>query len=217
MKHITIVDIINNKEETYLGNLRHYYYAVLNGPHKNNPYHNNRHLFHVVWETYEALKTMNITGRAARNMVLSAMWHDFGHAGNHHISDADNINTAKKGFIDNIDPIDKTSKHSILRGIEITEVASTGERIYEPQDLGESILQDADLGETFSVVWQQDILNNLAIEKGITWQTMLKKQTPFLKSISFHTEWAKKKFMPITQNRLLEVEAMKEILLKKKK
>jgi hypothetical protein len=59
-----------------------------------NPYHNDYHIMSVVCLCAIGASESGMAFDATRDLLIAAMFHDFGHAGGHQVSDADNIRTA---------------------------------------------------------------------------------------------------------------------------
>jgi hypothetical protein len=193
-KERSIAQIIRNDEELYEGNLGHYFrvvFSVARNVHL--PYHNFRHMLHTLWLCYDAsLYYRDIMGpRGVRDLLIAALFHDFDHSGRLGNDDL-NIEAAIRGLRTHILPEDKGHLPNIERLIRATEYPYTVPT-NELTLLGQ-ILRDADLCQTLSPVWLQQVVFGLAAEWGKTPLEVLKAQEPFLKSISFHTEWAQERF-----------------------
>src|SRR5437899_12891226 len=77
--------IVRNDQDLYEGDLSHYLKVIFNHAiNLNNPYHNFRHMFHVLWLCHEACKFYadGLTKRDKRNLLIAAVFHDFDHLGN---------------------------------------------------------------------------------------------------------------------------------------
>jgi hypothetical protein len=76
--------IIGNEENLYEGNLI-YYFQVLFFKANNlyNPYHNFRHMAHVLWLCYKACQyySQELAPRQMRTLLIAALFHDFDHTG----------------------------------------------------------------------------------------------------------------------------------------
>ena len=76
--------IIGNEENLYEGNLI-YHFQVLFFRANNlyNPYHNFRHMSHVLWLCYKACQyySHELPPRQMRALLIAALFHDFDHTG----------------------------------------------------------------------------------------------------------------------------------------
>ena len=72
------MEIINikNTNHRYNGDLKHYYKLVMTCPNAYAPYHNVRHMLHVLWEAYDGGVHMGLQPRALRNLCIAALFHD---------------------------------------------------------------------------------------------------------------------------------------------
>ena len=190
----SIPDIIRNEEGVYEGNLIHYFQILFN--HAQNlerPYHNFRHMTHVLWLCHKASQFyMNeLTQRQRRNLLIAAIFHDFDHSGMFGNDDL-NIERAIRALRKYLDPIDTphvSHIESLMRGTEYPYAIAL-----ENLDLAGKILRDADMGQTLSPAWIQQVVFGLAAEWGKKPIEILRLQEPFLRSMSFHTEWGQKMF-----------------------
>jgi hypothetical protein len=84
--------IIGNEENLYEGNLI-YYFRVLFFRANNlyNPYHNFRHMSHVLWLCYKSCQyySHELPPRQMRTLLIAALFHDFDHTGRPHRGDED--------------------------------------------------------------------------------------------------------------------------------
>jgi hypothetical protein len=208
---LTVIDIINNKDNTYPGDLKHYFKAVFNAPNKNAPYHNLRHMLHVTWATYYGAMYYGdkISPRHLRNMLIAALFHDYDHVGKVG-NDAENIKAALVGLNFNLMEEDREwdNLHMIVRCIAATEFPHKDGLWGLPQ----LIVRDADIAYTLSDVWIQTVTCGLSEELGITAEQMLKGQEPFLRSLKFGTEWGNNEYGHRIENRITEAKQMVETL-----
>ena len=209
---LTIIDIINNKDNTYPGDLKHYFKAVFNAPNKDMPYHNLRHMLHVMWSTYNGAMYYDneISPRMLRNMLIAALFHDYGHCGKSG-NDADNIITALHGLNEHLleEDRDWDELHWITRCIDATEFPHR--ELTGGMTLPELIVRDADVTYTLHEVWIQTICG-LAQEIGLTSEQMLKYQEPFLSNFNFSTEWGKATYGDRLKERIEEAKEMVKVL-----
>ncbi len=188
--------IIRNDDDLYEGNLVYYFVAIFNkAKNLKHPYHNFRHMFHVLWLCYQAcayyISKGMMTKREARNLLVAAMFHDFDHSG---LMGDDDLNIARaiRGFLRNIDPYDLDYSNDIVQLIKWTEYpyAVPSEQI----SLCGQILRDADVSQALNPAWLQQVVFGLSTEWNTTPLEILKKQGPFCNGLVFHTEWGKQMF-----------------------
>ena len=206
----SLTAIICNDECLYEGDLAHYFRAVFfNARNLNNPYHNFRHVFHVVWLCYCASVEYRyrLTRRETRNLLIAAMFHDFDHTGMMGNDDV-NITLAIRGLEKYLAPEDKEFVSEIVALIRVTQypyVVPANE-----VDLCGQILRDADLSQALSVAWIQQVIFGLSSEWNQPPLEVLRKQIGFLRSLRFHTEWAQKEFD--IEQKLSEVSVLLDLL-----
>jgi HD superfamily phosphodiesterase len=190
----SIPQIVNNSDGLYEGDLRHYFKVVFEkAQNLSNPYHNFRHIFHVVYLCYKAIHYYEgkIGKRDARALLIAAMFHDFNHRGKTGNDDL-NIILALRGLWDNILEEDKPLFPLMVKLIQATEYPhkTPGEEL----SLLAQILRDADISQAFSLAWIQQIVFGLAGEMGMPTKAILEMQGKFLASIKFQTTWAKEEY-----------------------
>lgn len=205
--------IIRNDEGLYEGNLIQYFRVVFyQARNLFNPYHNFRHMFHVLWLCYQACKFYKdkLTPREMRNLLIAAMFHDFGHSGS--IADDDiNILVAKRGLERCILEEDKPYLDEIERIMDATEYPHKVPS--EELHLTGQIIRDADLSQTMSAVWIQQAVFGLAQEWGQKPIEVLRQQGPFISSLKFFTKWARQTFpQSDIAEKLREVEELLSLL-----
>jgi len=189
-----IPQIIRNDRALYEGNLIHYFRAVFN--HARNlhyPYHNFRHIFHVLWLCHEACLFYRdrLTPRDMRNLLIAAMFHDFDHSGD--MSDDDiNILRAVRGVKRHLREEDKDYLADIIELIQTTEYPY--KTTPPPSALSAQIIRDADMSQALSVAWVQQVIFGLALELNTTPLAVLKMQGPFMLGLNFRTEWGQEMF-----------------------
>lgn len=186
--------IMNPNPRMFNGDLVGYFRAVFNHA-KNlyNPYHNFRHMCHVLWLCYEASMWHyeDLAHRGTRNLLIAALFHDFDHTGKPG-PDSVNIARAIVGLKQHLAPEDAYEFENIAALIRATEFPHTTPS--EKLPLAAQILRDADLSQALSVAWIQQVVFGLATEWGKTPLEVLKLQAPFHRNLKFTTEWARKKF-----------------------
>lgn len=209
----TLPCVINNVELLYDGNLKYYLQIVFNKARNiNYPYHNFRHISHVTLLCYQAcvFYKETLSARQMRNLLIASLFHDFDHSGM--LGDDDlNIEKSIRGLTKHILPEDKEYFGEIKKIIQATQYPYQT----SSEDLGlmEQIIRDADLSQAFSVAWIQQVVFGLATEWSKRPIEVLESQTPFLRSLNFHTEWAKSTFPRETiESKIMEVRDLLEIL-----
>lgn len=190
----SLPQIVRNDQNLYVGDLVRYLQVIFNhAANLNNPYHNFRHMFHVLWLCHEACKFYadELTKREKRNLLIAAVFHDFDHLGNPS-PDQLNIDRAIAGVRAHVAREDIPHLATIEMLIQATHypylVAS------ETLDLPARIIRDADVGQTLTAAWIQQVIFGLAAEWGKTPLELLEMQGPFLSRLEFSTEWARSIF-----------------------
>lgn len=181
---LDIINIIKNNESTYYGDLVYYFKLVLKAPNSNLPYHNVRHMLHVMWEAHDGALYEKLNKQDTRNLLIAALFHDYDHSGRKG-DDSINIQNAisnlkKYIHVDDVKNIDEITKY-----IRCTQYPYTEEEF----DNKYLILRDADQSQTFSPTWIQSILYGLGSELDMNYNQMLSMQVPYLTNLKFHTEW----------------------------
>lgn len=209
----SIPAIVRNDMGLYLGDLRHYFRALfLHAGNLDNPYHNFRHVTHVLWLCMEACKfySHELTAREMRNVLIAALFHDFDHSGQP-IPDSENIRRAIAGLQRHIASEDMEHFRSITYLIEITEFPYKIETQY--LGLQAQIIRDADMSQAMSVAWIQQVVFGLAKEWGKKSIDVLRMQRPFHQNLKFHTRWAQELFPPeVIREKISESEELIELL-----
>lgn len=183
--------IIRNEDDLYEGDLVHYFKVLFfEAQNVNHPYHNFRHMIHVLWLCYDACKfyRAELTRREIRNILIGALFHDFDHSGLMGHDDL-NIERAVRGFIKHTHADDVDHADNIIFLIRGTEFPHT------KVDSGLlDILRDADLAQALSSAWIQQVVFGLAREWGKPPLEVLKMQPAFSGGIKFKTLWARTRF-----------------------
>ena len=209
----TIPSIVRNDGGLYEGDLKHYFRAVFNhATNLNNPYHNFRHMTHVLWLCYQAcvFYSGGLLKRDMRNLLIAALFHDFDHTGSAG-SDVINITLAVSGLRRHIAPEDDGEHERIAEIIKATEYP----HVVPPERVGllSRIIRDADLSQALSVAWIQQVVFGLATEWGRAPLDVLRDQVSFQKKLLFHTEWAQQMFSRLAvDTKVAEVQELVEIL-----
>src|SRR5580658_6965423 len=85
-------EIIGNEEGLYEGDLISYLQILFfRSTNLHNPYHNFRHMLHVLWLCHKACRyyQKKLTPRQMRNLLVAALFHDFDHPGHPHPGEED--------------------------------------------------------------------------------------------------------------------------------
>lgn len=185
-----IANMIANRENVYVGNLAHYFKAVMNAPNIHHGYHGLRHMLHVTWVCYQACRYYQrlgqMNGRDARDLLIAALFHDYGHCGKGGI-DAENILVAVDAFNQLAEPMDKNRLGWILPIIRATQFPH--EDLGSSPSLNEQIIRDADMSQAFGTTWIGDIAAGFGSELGKTTIEMLEQQLKFLEGVKFHSDF----------------------------
>ena len=210
--------IIANQERLYEGNLT-FYFRILFFKSNNihNPYHNFRHMLHVLWLCHQACRYYQnrLTPRQMRNLLIAALFHDFDHPGHPHPGENDpdriNIPIAIAGLRRYVMPADRAFLPQIEALIEATHYPyKIGS---DKLDLLGQIIRDADLAQALSPAWIQQVVFGLAQEWEVSPLEVLKGQGSFLTSLSLSTRWAQELFpQELIQAKIEEVEQLLRLL-----
>lgn len=200
-----LFDILSNKENTYDGDLKHYFRVLWNSPNVSNPYHNIEHILGVTSDVYEGAmfyikKYNSVTRRDLRSILISALFHDYNHIGAE--NDSANIELAINGLRTYILPIDKPEFAIISENIKGTQFPHSNKEM----TLCGNILKDADISYTLTDNWFKLVCFDLSNEINKSAEDMIRFQETFLKNIwKVETEWAKLKYSPIVEKRLEQI------------
>jgi hypothetical protein len=210
--------IIGNEERLYEWDLT-YYFGILffKSTNLRNPYHNFRHMLHVLWLCHKACRYYQneLTPRRMRNLLIAALFHDFDHPGHPHPGEDDpdriNIPIAIAGLRQYILPADRPFLAEIEALIEATHYPyKIGS---DKLDLLGRIIRDADLAQALTSVWIQQVVIGLAQEWGMQPLEVLRGQASFLAGLSFHTCWARQLFpQELIRTKTEEAEALLQLL-----
>lgn len=184
--------IITNQAGLYEGNLVRYFQIIFTkAKNLNLPYHNFRHMMHVVWLCYNACEYYadRLNPREMRTLLIAAMFHDFDHRGS---TGDDNLNImlAIRGIEKHILPEDADSLREIITIIQATEYPYKTPSA--TLSLSAQIIRDADLSQALNAVWLQQVIFGLAAEWKKKPIDVLKAQGAFHQSMKFVTDWGQK-------------------------
>lgn len=209
------IEIIENKNNAYEGNLRHYFGLAMRDLSANKPYHGFRHTCSVTRICYRACRYYvglgQMTRRRARNLLIAALLHDYGQP-RFIRDDYLNIESAIIALRQNILEEDVLHLDDIIAIIEAT--------LYPHKDYGvdltleQAIIRDADIGQTFGDDWISDILIGLGKELGKTPYEMLEMQEDFLRKIRFYSTFGAEYYggQPAIEAKIKEVRSLIEAL-----
>jgi len=186
----SLPEIICNDHNLYEGDLIEYFQTVFyHAQNLKYPYHNFRHIFHVVWLCYQAciFYIGTLTPREMRNLLIAALFHDFDHSGMIGNDDL-NIERAVRGFKRYIMKEDQGHVEEIISLIRATEYPYKVSS--ESLTLLSQIIRDADMSQALSEAWIQQVIFGLASEWNKKPIEVLEMESIFHKNLKFHTEWA---------------------------
>ena len=207
MKNL-IVRIINNDDGEYSGDLRHYFRVMMGAPNVNNPYHNFRHMMHVLCSAYEGGVYEHIPQTEMRILLVAALFHDYGHSGQMG-NDALEIERAVAGFQEHVVEKDRGIAgriEELIRATQWPHMDNTN------LPYSAKILRDADFSQSLDSVWWQQIVFGLAAEFGIPVKEHLARQIIFLSELKFQSDWGKKILAPKASDRVEELRDFLEII-----
>lgn len=209
----SIPAIVRNDAKVYQGNLVTYFQTLFNFAHNlTNPYHNFRHICHVLWLCHQACAYYrnDLSLRERRNLLIAAIFHDFDHTGTTG-PDRVNIDRALIALDRHVASEDVEHRNDIERLIIATEYPYVVPS--ENLDLMVQILRDADLSQAFSVAWIQQVVFGLAQEWKMSPIDVLKKQKLFLRNLRYHTKWAQTLFpVELIETKISEAQELVDLL-----
>ena len=191
---ISLPAIINNDEKLYKGNLIWYFRIIFyQAQNVLNPFHNFRHMFHVLCQCYDACKfySAELTPEKIRVILIAAMFHDFDHCGMMGNDDL-NIERSIRALNKHQDVVDTPILDDIISLIRVTEFPY--KIPHESLDLSGLILRDADMTQALDKAWIQEVVFGLASEWRKTPAETLCLQKRFLQNLRFYTKWAQERF-----------------------
>lgn len=186
-KNLEAIEIIDKYE--YLQ--KAFKYIILNNNSNDKPYHNLNHLLTVLKYCYiGAIEESIINEKELRELLLTAIFHDFNHSGGKKTDDV-NIKISKKAikeFVEseNID-VDIDSVNEILDATQYPYIIE-GSSL----NIRQSIIRDADLMQVFEYNWIHQNIAGLSSELKMNFLDFVKPQRKFLDSTEFNTKWGKK-------------------------
>lgn len=162
-------------------------------PSNNLPYHNKYHAECMVKNCYEGAQYYNLPWDTTRNLLLAAIYHDFGHTGGEE-PDSENI---RRALHHGLFSIRKEVPKILIDCILCTEYPFT----VEPYTIEQRIIRDADLMQFRFGDWQEMLFTSLRKEievqygRSISDEEMLKGMKDFwINKAKFHTDWGREIF-----------------------
>lgn len=205
--------IIRNDDKLYEGTLTHYFQVVFNhAQNLSRPYHNFRHMTHVMWLCYDACIFYKhaLNRRQMRDLLIAALFHDFDHGGMFGNDDL-NIERSIRGLRKHVLEEDRPQLPVIEALIRATQYPHL--KPLDELDLSAQILSDADVSQALSVAWIQQVIFGLAGEWDNTPADLLRAQESFLSNLRFATAWARERFPgKVIADKIVEVRGLVEIL-----
>jgi len=209
-KNIALL-VVNNTEGLYEGDLQYYFKLLFYASNIFKPYHNFRHMMHVLCTAYIGGKAMNyhkLFGKKGfRALLIAAMFHDYAHSGimgNDEAEVTRSIVKMKKNLLENdMGLVEEIS--NLMLATQFPYVACTS-------SLGVDIIRDCDMSQVLSDVWMQQIIFGLAQEMNLTPFEILERQVNFVSSIKFNTPWAQETFGPYIKIRIDETKQVLAIV-----
>jgi len=206
-----IIEIVNNTEGLYSGNLRHYFKIAFDDRSASNQYHNFRHSMNTLCEGYEGAKYCRYPktfGKLKfRALLIALMLHDLGHSGrlgNDSLEIAETIKLITRHLLKKDLPLFPLIKDFIF--------CSSYPHQSTVLHLGAEILRDADSSQTLTDVWFQQIIFGLAAEQAVSPLVCLKSQVDFLRSLKFYSKWGKEVLARRVPTKIEEVREFLELL-----
>jgi hypothetical protein len=210
--------LIANQEGLYEGDLIFYFRVLFfHASNLTNPYHNFRHMSHVLWLCYQACRYYRneLSPRQMRVLLIAALFHDFDHPGQPHPGEEDpdhiNIELAVAGLRRHLQAEDRVLLRDIEETIRATHFPykTTGDKL----DLLGRIIRDADLAQALAPAWIQQVVIGLSREWEMQPVDVLKLQSRFLSGIAFNTDWAREMFPPeLIREKMDEAETLLRFL-----
>jgi predicted metal-dependent HD superfamily phosphohydrolase len=185
-KELEAIEIIDKYD--YLQ--KSFKYIILNNNSNDNPYHNLNHLLTVLKYTYQGALEENVTGKALRELLIAAIFHDTNHTAGKQKDDVNIKNSKKliKRFVES-EGIDAE-----LENIDKILDATQYPYEIESRDLSvsQSIIRDADLMQVYEYNWIHQNILGLSSEIGIDFLDFVEPQKKFLNSAEFNTDWGRR-------------------------
>jgi len=173
-----------------------YSYFVEHNPGNDQPYHNRYHTDCMILNCAAGAADMRLAPEETRILLLSAIFHDFGHSGGKY-QDDHNIEVALEGLTA------YCGSSESLRGYltEAVELVKSTRFPYvtEPQTLSQKIIRDADQMQMYMPGWKKQIFTGMRKEieiasgKELTLSDMIRIQLKFMAEVQWQTAWAQER------------------------
>ena len=184
-------------------------------PSKDNPYHNNYHMYSMVVRCNTLADYAIQRGSEVRKdeLLLAAMFHDYEHSGGK-LVDSQNIERAIRA-IEQSGLLEFSQLEDVCDIIDVTQYPF----IYEPFTIEEKIIRDADLLQCTEAGYiyhtYYGLLEEIRIKNSdLTTQQFVVGQLKFLESAKFYTELPKM-YEDILKSRILELRLIQDSLFTK--
>lgn len=190
----TLLDAVENIDESYLGDLTYYYRILIEkATNLSLLYHGLTHINRVLWYCYigglHYMREGRLTAIQFRILLIAALFHDFNHSGKLE-DDRKQITRAIKALRKHI----LDSDRPYLRDIEEVMWATLFPYGEEVVSLSGCIIRDADMTQALDLTWMGINLVGLSMEWKITFKEMLLRQEPFLKGMKLESGWGRNTF-----------------------
>jgi hypothetical protein len=148
-----------------------------------------------------------------RNLLISAMMHDFNHSGGV-LTDEENVTIAIDAFI-NISKEDKESNNKIVANIKATQYPYVLDQ--DSLSLEQLIIRDADLLQGVRDDYHQQVIIGLSTEFKQDLKSFMPNQIKFWNSAKYHTQHANRLWNSVKESRIEDATKIAEILTSTKK
>lgn len=129
-----------------------------------------------------------MTKREVRNLLIAALFHDYGHQGRPG-NDGANIALAVEAMEMHLTPKDRSQGGEIGMIIRATEFPHSD--LGSSMSLLQAVIRDADMSQAFGVSWIGDICAGFGSELGKTPVQMLEQQRKFLENLHFSSDFGR--------------------------
>lgn len=168
----------------------------LQNPSAYAPYHGYQHLLTVALNCWDGAHYTGLDAVSTRDLVLAAVFHDFGHLQQRTVPDSANIEVAVEGAIRHLPKclpdLAAAGTEHVLALIRATEFPHI-----EAESMAARIIQDADMMQTLEPDGQR-FLDGLGLEKGR--RVTVAKNEAFLDAYKPRTEWGRLRLHPLIED-----------------
>lgn len=169
----------------------------LKNPSAHAPYHGYQHLLTVTLNCWEGAQYLGLDSAQAKDLVIAALFHDFGHLQQRTVQDSANIEAAvvgvRKHFPVCLTSLTEEETERVIGLIRATEFPHA-----EATSLSAGIIQDADMMQTLEPDGQR-FLSGLSAERGRRITSAQNEE--FLDSYEPKTEWGRVRLYPLAVRR----------------